>query len=61
MFLQLLLLLLLLMAFSSENFGVSRPYAVMAGIGPEKTGVSKRILHVILLKNKHGLFSWEFD
>ena len=34
MFLQLLLFLLLLMVFSSENFGFSPPYAVMAGIGP---------------------------
>ena len=31
---QLSLLLLLLMVFSSENFGFSPPYAGIAGIGP---------------------------
>ena len=31
---QLLLLLLLLMVFSLENFGFSPPYAGIAGIGP---------------------------
>ena len=31
---QPLLLLLLLMVFSSENFGFSPPYAGIAGIGP---------------------------
>ena len=31
---QLLLLLSLLMVFSSENFGFSPPYAGIAGIGP---------------------------
>ena len=36
MFIQLLLLLLLLMAFSLETFGFSPPYAVIAGIGPAK-------------------------
>ena len=34
MFLQLLLLLLFFIAFSSENFGSSPSYAVIAGIGP---------------------------
>ena len=34
MFLQLLLLLWLLMVLSSENFGSSLPYSVMAGICP---------------------------
>ena len=32
---QLLLLLSLLMVFSSENFGFSPPYAGIAGIGPD--------------------------
>ena len=37
---QLLLLLLLLMVFPSENFGFSPPYAGIAGIGPDVGAVS---------------------
>ena len=34
--------LLLLMVFSSENFGFSPPYAGIAGIGPVKSTVKPR-------------------
>ena len=37
---QLSLLLLLLMVFSSENFGFSPPYAGIAGIGPVRSYTS---------------------
>ena len=44
---QLLLLLLLLMVFSPENFGFSPPYAGIAGIGPDdKPAFARRKKHL---------------